>query len=108
MSVYSQNFIADTFVVGIHKAVGVTRGILAIIITEPAAIVSPAKFWDTFEKRIQTKLIKVPDEEKDITVDVLLIKCLGNISVEAILEKIGNRYSEIRMYDIKDVKIKEL
>ncbi len=54
---------------------------------------------------IKTRKIKVPDEEDDITVDVLLIKYPGDISVEAILKKATGKYTEIKVYVEDEVTI---
>lgn len=54
---------------------------------------------------IKTKKIKVPDEDKDIVVDVLLISHTGEISVEAILKKVSGRYTEVKVYVEDEVKI---
>ncbi len=56
-------------------------------------------------EHIKTRKIKVPDEEKDITVDVLLISYPGDISVEAILKKAPKKYTEIKVYVEDEVRI---
>lgn len=56
---------------------------------------------------IKTKKIKVPDEDKDITVDVLLINHTGEISVEAILKKVTGKYTEIKVYMEEEVRIND-
>ena len=55
---------------------------------------------------IKTRTIKVPDMDKDITVDVLLINHTGEISVEAILKKTSGRYTEIKVYVDGEVRIR--
>ena len=54
---------------------------------------------------IKTRKISVPDEKNDITVDVLLIKHTGEISVDVILKKVEGRYTEIKVYVEDEVKI---
>ncbi len=54
---------------------------------------------------IQTRTIKVPDKDKSITVDVLLISHPGDISVQAVLNKTSGKYTEIKVYVEDEVKI---
>ena len=91
----------------------ITRGYsktLVIVVTpdipqHPAAIVSPAKFWDTVSKYIKTKRIHIPDEDDDIVCDVLLLNKndLGYMN-DAIL--LSQKYTDIKVYNITEVKIK--
>ena len=66
-------------------------------------------YKEVFKKNIydliHTRKIKLPDEKKDITVDALLIKHTGDISVEAILREVKGRYTEIKVYVEDEVKI---
>ncbi len=56
-------------------------------------------------KHIKTQKIKVPDEEQEITVDVLLIKHTGEISVDAVLKSVKGKYTEVKVYMEGEVKI---
>ena len=90
----------------------ITRGFgktLIIVTTpdvqQPAGIVKPAKFWDTIQRYIRTRKIKIPDEEDEITCDVVLINPndLGIMSDAILLSK---KYTEVKVYKINEVKLK--
>ena len=108
---YSQNYIVGkVFAVGTHRAVGVTKGRL-VVVGGKGSWPIPYIEYDTGLKKeeildvIKTRKISLPDEDRDITVDVLLIKYTGDISVDVILKEVGDQYSEVTVYLEDEVKI---
>jgi len=100
---YSQNYIVGTFAAGVHRAVGVTRGRLVIVGGKGNWPIPYIDYDAGFKQSdikdlIQTRKIRLPDEDKDITVDVLLIKYSGDISIEAILQEVSGNYSEVEVH----------
>lgn len=106
---YSQNSIVGTFAVGIHRSVGVTKGRLVVVGGKGSWPIPHIDYDKGWKKKdlldvIKTRTIKLPDEDKDITVDVLLIKHTGEISVEAILKEVKGRYTEVTVYMENEVR----
>ncbi len=91
----------------------ITRGFgrtLIVVVTPEAPIyggaeVRPAKFWNTIQKYIKTRKIKIPDEDDIITCDVVLLNSndLG-IMNDAVL--LSAKYTEVKVYKINEVKLK--
>jgi len=85
---------------------------LVIVVKKGGGTALPIPFIDYKEvrkgifKHIKTRTINVPDVQKDITVDVLLIKHTGDISVTAILNSVKEKYTEVKVYLENEVRIR--